>query len=120
MLLTVLEKLKQVKIKEQLSEYYSTEPSERIGFVMPDGSIIETINISMNPANTFHFRSVDVFNYVFKEGAVATWHTHPNMSSDMSEDDYQMFLNYPDMVHYVIGSDGVNAFIVEDGVVLHA
>jgi proteasome lid subunit RPN8/RPN11 len=99
-----------------LVQFY-TEDKERIGFVLKTGEVIETENICDDPQNGFDFRGEDLLRYA--EIAHASWHTHPGVSSNLSEEDRRSFLDYPDLTHYIVGNDGVSEYVVENGSVIY-
>lgn len=88
-------------------------PNERVGFILKTGEIVEVDNICAEPTEGFDVRGADIIRYT--PIAVATWHTHPDEDSNLSAGDFQSFLNWPDLEHYIIGNDGVTKFRVEDG-----
>lgn len=51
---------------------------------------------------------------------IGTFHTHPNGSSNLSYEDYESFISYPNLVHYIIGEDGVRSYKVLDGRLVNA
>lgn len=54
-----------------------------------------------------------------KHDVVATWHTHPNSTSNLSVDDYRCFFSYDSLQHYIIGSDNVvSRYYVENDILL--
>lgn len=89
---------------------------ERVGFILPDGEVVEVKNVCEDPRNGFQVDAADLLDYALV--AVATWHTHPNASKVLTVEDYTGFLNYPDLDHYIIGTDGVAKYVVKDGDVL--
>lgn len=108
-------------ISQQLLESLQTlfeGDKERIGFVLKDGSIVEVENVCEEPTEGFDVKGEDIIKYA--PIAAATWHTHPNEDSNLSANDYRTFLNWPELEHYIIGTDGVSKFVVEDGEVLIA
>lgn len=89
---------------------------ERCGFVLDNGEIVEVPNVASEPENAF---AIDASDIVKWEGqAVATWHTHPRESSNLSNEDYRGFLNYPNLRHYIVGTDGVSSYTVKSGIIL--
>jgi proteasome lid subunit RPN8/RPN11 len=100
-----------------LLDKYSNEGPERCGFIVA-GEVIEVPNICAQPAEGFQMRGEDILRYA--EHAEAMWHTHPGAPSNLSVDDYTAFLNWPGLLHYVVGSDGVRCFKVVKGAVLEA
>jgi proteasome lid subunit RPN8/RPN11 len=91
---------------------------ERVGIILQSGEIVELENICSDPENAFELKSRDLLR--LEDEAVATWHTHPNASSNLSVDDYQAFRNWPRLKHYVIGVDGVRCFVVQGGALVEA
>jgi proteasome lid subunit RPN8/RPN11 len=85
---------------------------ERVGFVLKDGSIVEVANICADPENGFEVSGEDLLRY--EDRIAATWHTHPNERSNLSVGDHHSFLNYPDLLHHIIGNDGVSSYEVKD------
>lgn len=106
---------------EELQNKYSDEGIERIGFILEDNSVVELVNAHDDPEAGAQFLSEELFAYLYDpdrdQEVVATWHTHPNQSSNLSGEDYTAFLNYPELDHYIIGNNGVSSYYVEDGVV---
>ncbi len=101
---------------KQLLNLYRPDPSspERVGFISSGGAIVECENIAQDPVYGFAVSGCDILAHL---DAVATWHTHPGASSNLSMDDHSAFLNFPDMKHFIIGSDGVRCYEVRDGVI---
>lgn len=95
-----------------------TDTVERCGLILKDGTIIEVDNIAEVPEQSFEIPAEKLVEY--EDQLAATWHTHPFQSSIFSEKDYFGFLMWPSVMHYIIGTDGVSAYKVEDGVVLNA
>jgi proteasome lid subunit RPN8/RPN11 len=93
---------------------------ERVGFVLQDGSLIEVPNISPHPENSFMVRGEDIMKYALSGEAQATWHTHPVKDGNLTIEDHEMFLNYPELEHYIVGNDGVRRYSVKDGRVINA
>ena len=75
-------------------------------------------NTCPDPRNGFQVSGDDLLRY---DGQiVATWHTHPDASSNLSVGDYDSFMNWPEWRHYIAGDDGVAEYYVEDGALLRA
>lgn len=105
------------KIKTALLNKFEGE-EERVGFILADEKVVEVQNVCSEPKDGFDVAPEDLLLYV--DDAVASWHTHPNNSSNLSVRDFETFLFYPHMRHYIVGVDGVSEFYVEDGEVLIA
>lgn len=105
----------QSKIEKTLLELYDDEV-EHAGFILPRGKVVEVTNTSEAPAESFDVSGEDIIKY--EKTAVGTWHTHPKADSNLSVGDMETFLNWPDLEHYIIGTDGITKYIVADGEVL--
>ncbi|RWB08776.1 MAG: hypothetical protein EOQ39_18815 [Mesorhizobium sp.] len=99
-----------------LSKY--DEAVEHVGFILKSGKVIEVANICENPEEGFDVSGEDIALYALT--AKATWHTHPKADFNLSANDFNTFRNWPEMDHYIIGTNGVRKYIVEDGEVLIA
>ena len=101
---------------DALSEFYASSGPERVGFVLRDGSVVEVENKS---PSTEHSSVVDPsFLIDHEDELVASFHTHPGESCNLSTDDLHAFANWPHLKHYVIGKDGIAAFEVRNGNVI--
>lgn len=87
-----------------------------MGLILNTHKIIELDNICDIPTEGFQVRVEDLLP--FEDDMIATWHTHPNQDSNLSVNDYRTFLNYPDLRHYIVGTDGVAEYTVENGKVM--
>jgi proteasome lid subunit RPN8/RPN11 len=47
-----------------------------------------------------------------------TWHTHPEGSANLSEQDYMGFRNWPRLRHYIIGKNEIRCFELQDNFVI--
>ncbi|WP_353645774.1 hypothetical protein [Mesorhizobium sp. WSM2239] len=92
-----------------------TDGAERVGFVLPNGEIVEVENICVEANEGFEVSGADLIKY---QDAVASWHTHPNAKSTLSNNDWYGFRNYPQWTHLIIGTDGVTSYKVGKGRVL--
>jgi proteasome lid subunit RPN8/RPN11 len=90
--------------------------AERVGFVMKNGEIIECKNICEDPENGFDVSGEEILRYY--PDAEATWHTHPGRTANLSANDYETFVNWPELAHFIVGTDGVKRYVVENGQVL--
>lgn len=95
-----------------------TGDTERVGFVLKNGEIVEVENVCPEPNEGFEVKGEDILNYAPQ--AAATWHTHPGMTSNLSMNDYETFLEWPMLDHFIIGTNGVTKYVVEDDEVLIA
>lgn len=104
-------------LEKKLLKFYN-EDVERVGFVLTGGKIIEVENIHPHPSKGFSVKSEDVKKY--GDDAIATWHTHPKSSANLSTTDMGTYLVWDNLDHYIVGTDGVRKYIVVDGEVLNA
>ena len=66
---------------------------ERCGLLLDGGKIVELKNTSDTPGHNF---LVDGKDFERHEGIVATWHTHPRTSANLSVMDWAMFKQFPE------------------------
>lgn len=110
-----------MSLQNRLKEFYSETGNERVGFILKNNHIREVPNIADDPENAFMLLSEDIQEYLLSGKAVATFHTHPGASANLSVSDYIGFQNYPDVDHYVVGKDGVRKYEVEeDGTIIQS
>jgi len=103
-------------LKKLLS--YWVDSVERCGVILGDETIIELKNISENPKLDFVMREEDFKEYAGR--IVATWHTHPITSANLSVEDYIMFRSKPDWYHYIVSEKEVWCYYIRNGkVILH-
>jgi proteasome lid subunit RPN8/RPN11 len=100
------------KLKRKLRK---TDTVERCGLVLANGSCPEKPNIHPQPERGFMFRAEDLLEN--ENSLVGSWHTHPGQSAALSHEDYNGFSQWPHLTHYIIGTDGVRAYRVIDGIV---
>lgn len=101
-----------------MAQFYSSNGPERVGFLLKDGKVVEVENIASDPLQAFQVSADDLLKYEGK--AAATWHTHPGATRNLSVADYHTFLAWPELEHYIIGSNGVRHYQVRDGEVYYA
>lgn len=87
---------------------YWTPSEERCGIITPEGLISERPNIAEVPEINFEMTEAD-----FREG-IATWHTHPHGSANLSLEDYYLFKSWPSCLHFIIGADRVSCYSMLD------
>lgn len=90
---------------------------ERCGLVLKNGKVVELTNISPEPEKGFEISPDDMVKY--EDNIKASWHTHPDHDSNLSEKDYFGFLMWPMIDHYIVGINGVSKYVVRDGIVIN-
>lgn len=100
-----------LSFKQSLLEFWSPG-AERCGVIKENLDVLEVTNRSENPEYTFAF-DVEVLD----DGPVATWHTHPSTSANLSIEDYRFFQSWPEMLHFIVGHDEVRCYQVQNGIV---
>lgn len=92
----------------KLREFYTDSGPERVGFILTDETVVEVKNNHPNPELGFDISAEDLIK--FEDSVTATWHTHPNTNANLSVHDEGAFWMYPDLVHYIIGNDGIRSY----------
>lgn len=107
----------------ELNDALEHGAAERCGVITADGQVIEIQNIHENPVVGFHMEP-GAFIQAVEAGAIATWHTHPGRDPNLSQEDFEGFHAWPNLVHHIIGiRDGepaVHSFRFEDGALVTA
>lgn len=101
---------------ERLTEFYSDEGPERIGFVFKDGSIAEVVNVYENPLEGASIAPEDLLEWLPHSSGL--WHTHPGKPSNLTVQDMRSFKAFPDHAHYIVGQDGIAKYVVDRGEVI--
>lgn len=104
----MLHKDKISKVKEALCSLYQPEGDESCGFISNDLEVILVHNAAQDPSSGFLISGEALQEH--GETSFASWHTHPGQDANLSGDDYIAFKNWPNLIHFIIGSDGVRAF----------
>lgn len=89
---------------------------EKCGLILRDGTILDVENIYPDPTEGFQIPAKDMIDN--EDQMVATWHTHPGKTANLSEMDYNGFKQWPTLTHYVIGTDKVREFVVDGELVV--
>jgi proteasome lid subunit RPN8/RPN11 len=97
-------------LNQKLQDFYEGLETERCGFVLTDGSIVEVSNVSETPEEAFAVFSDDILP--IEDEIIASWHTHPKHTSNLSDADFDAFSNWPSWRHIIIGSDGISCYSV--------
>lgn len=101
------------KLKRKLRK---SDTAERCGLVLTDGTVAEVANIHQDPEQGFRIAAAEMLKH---EAALAgTWHTHPGETANLSHEDYAGFSQWPELTHYIIGTDGIRAYRFDDGLIV--
>lgn len=96
---------------------YTPSGPERCGFILHDGSVVEVVNSAIEPNESFNISADIILTY--EQNIAVAWHTHPGGSSNLSSDDLQSMVSFPDWKHLIIGSDGLACYsVTSSGVVI--
>lgn len=95
---------------------YWVSTQERCGVITAEGKIVELKNASSTPTLQFRMLADDVTKY--RDTMQATWHTHPTTSANLSVDDWVMFRQFPNAMHYIVAEHSTRSYVVKDGKVL--
>lgn len=104
-------------LESSLLSYYSNNGPERGGIINRLGPI-ECENVSENP-NEGYEMSYEDMDKLDEPDTIGTFHTHPGKSANLSYDDYESFMAYPGLKHYIVGKEGVRSYKVVDGRLLN-
>ena len=105
-------------LESSLLSYYSKKGPERGGIITRMGPV-ECENVCEDPENGYEMSFEDM-DKLDDSDTVGTFHTHPGKSSNLSYEDYESFMAYPILVHYIVGEDGVRSFKVVEGRLINA
>lgn len=95
-----------------LVSLYSDTGNERGGYISASGEIVERMNESPSPEENY-LMGCDTLDEIEKS-AVATFHTHPGKEPNLSKDDYNSFLNWEKLLHFIIGKDKISCYKVSE------
>jgi proteasome lid subunit RPN8/RPN11 len=96
----------------------SGDTEERCGLLLTDDTVVPIKNIANDPVMGFLMDPTEVLPYLTEGKIKGTWHTHPQGPADLSNDDLRGFLAWPNLVHYIIGPDGILCYRVDNGAVV--
>ena len=96
-------------LQTELLNKYSAKGQERVGFLLSKG-LKEVTNIADDPENGFDVDPSDIIEYTSQEDCIATWHTHPDASANLSGEDFHTFKTWSDLFHLIVGKDGIKCY----------
>lgn len=102
-------------VSKLLKKYDKDHEDERCGLLIGN-KIVEAKNTHPTPSKGFIIPAEFMLKY--EDTATGTWHTHPNETSNLSHEDYDGFSQWPNLVHYIIGVDGVRCFQLEGDLIV--
>jgi proteasome lid subunit RPN8/RPN11 len=111
-------------ISKLLSLFKETDEEERCGVVLKSGRVVELRNVAPDPKIGFRLDPAELLHWLTRKRspAVATWHTHPGQTPNLSEEDYAGFLQWPDLKHYIVGVKAgrptVATYEVDNGIIV--
>jgi hypothetical protein len=92
---------------------------ERGGLIQADGSLLEFNNVAEVPTEGFLPEiTTDLLGSL--DASIGTWHTHPGATANLSAEDWTTFVQWPDHIHVIVGTDGLRWYRVEKNAVLNA
>lgn len=104
-------------MNELLQQFWALPVSllEQCGVVLKDGSVVVLPNTHPDPLHNFQMTAESLA--VYGEDIVAFWHTHPDGNANLSDTDYQNFLQFPDQLHYIVTQTRICEYNVLDNLV---
>ena len=90
---------------------------ERGGVILNDGSLVEMTNFG-DEDDVCVLDPMELLGV--EDRMVATWHTHPTTSAALSGMDWDTFTGWPDLLHCIVGVDGVRWYAVKGSAVVNA
>jgi proteasome lid subunit RPN8/RPN11 len=96
-----------------------TNGMERGGVILSDLTILEFDNIAEDPTEGFAC-SPTLEQLRSLTEAVASWHTHPTSSPNLSVGDSQTFTAWPKLYHAIVGQSATRWYAVKNGAVINA
>ena len=91
---------------------------ERAGVVLSDGEIVELVNEYADPENGAVLDLTPLIE--ISDQIVATWHTHPDATANLSSQDSESFVMWPQCLHAIVGTDGLRWYAVKGPAVVNA
>ena len=102
---------KSFELLSRLRDFYRDSGPERLGVIKED-EIRELSNGHSQPELGGMLSDEDMLLLI---DADATWHTHPGASSNTSMEDYDSFMAWPNLLHYIVGLDGISIYTIQNG-----
>lgn len=83
-----------------LFDLHNPDGPERCGVILDDRTILEIPNIHPDPTKAFSMPS----EALEAANVIASWHTHPTTTANLSVADYKAFHRWPRLRHYVVAA----------------
>lgn len=107
------------KLNAELKKCLTPNGPERGGLILRNLKLHEFENTSENPNEGFEVL-LTIETLELLKDAVGTWHTHPGASANLSVEDHETFVSWPDWEHAIIGEDDIRWYRVDRGMVINA
>lgn len=101
------------EVIEKLKKIQKSSIEEVGGYITNDDKVIKCENIHQDKSNNFMFSCEDL-DKLENESTIATFHTHINKSANLSKEDYNAFLNWEKLLHFIVGEDKINCYKVSE------
>lgn len=101
---------------EAIAQHFIAGGEETCGFVLASGEVVAVKNHAQDPKMDFEVSDEDLTRY--EPEAVATWHTHPVTSCNLTVTDYACFLVFPQLSHYIFDGTRLAKYVVDAGYVI--
>lgn len=101
------------RLLEQLRKICEKSEDECGGYITKDLTVCEVKNIHPQKDNNFMFSCEDL-EKLEDEDVIATFHTHPKKNSNLSKEDYDAFVNWEKLLHFIVGQDKITCYKVSE------
>lgn len=101
------------RVLEQLHRICNESEDEKGGYITKDLVIHEVDNIHPKKNNNFMFSCEDL-EKLDRDDVIATFHTHPQKNSNLSKEDYDAFVNWEKLLHFIVGQDKITCYKVSE------
>ena len=101
------------ELLRRLREICDKSDEERGGYITKDLVVYEVDNVHSDKDNNFMFSCEDL-EKLENEEVIATFHTHPKKTSNLSKEDYDAFVNWEKLLHFIIGQDKISCYKVSE------
>ncbi len=91
---------------------------EQCGLITSKGQLLFCTNIHENPLGGYRMDPEQALAALQGHEIFATFHTHPGADCNLSQEDYAGFTLWPDLIHFIVGTDGVKRYWFDDGILM--